>query len=173
MSKKQKSAPPAEGTDSPAATRRQFIRGSAGGAALFAGGKWSTPVVQNIVLPAHAKTSPGTSITDPCMIEVGISNFLYQTTVSGNLFGAADEIGGVNGTVTLQYLNCFGTLLYDDTSPVTTASDGTYSVNFAQDTDPPVGGCPNSYIMDIVALVNFPTVGQVDCPAHVKDCPCF
>jgi len=173
MSKKQKPAPSLKGADSHAITRRQLIRGTAGGAALFAGGKWSTPVVQNVVLPAHAMTS----ITDPCKIQVEISGLLYQTTVSGNLFGAADKIGDVDGSVTLRYLNCFGDLLYDDTSPVTTASDGTYSVDIAQ-LEPnvapvAVGGCPNTWIADIVALVNFPTVGQVECPAHVKSCPCL
>lgn len=149
------------------------MRGAtAGGAALFAGAKWTTPVVKNIVLPAHAGTSRVTSLSDPCDIDVTIPSpgSQYMTTVSGNLLGDADSIDDVDGSVTLRYLNCFGELIFDQTLPVTTAGDGSYSVDFEQTGI--AGGCPNTYIVDIVARVSFPGIDQVDCPSHVKDCPC-
>lgn len=140
--------------------RRQLITRFAAGGGLSllaaAGAKWRTPVVEGVILPAHAQTSVELGVFDPCTL--GLTNLGdggTQVTVTGTLVGPADQIGGVNGTVEVVVRNCGNSVVDDQTNNVTTNSNGAYSTSFI------VSGPDRNYYL---ATTTFPGIGTANCP---------
>jgi len=139
--------------------RRQLITRFAAGGGLSllaaAGAKWRTPVVEGVILPAHAQTSVELGVFDPCTL--GLTNLGdggTQVTVTGTLVGPADQIGGVNGTEVVVR-NCGNSVVDDQTNNVTTNSNGAYSTSFI------VSGPDRNYYL---ATTTFPGIGTANCP---------
>lgn len=99
---------------------------------------WSRPVVQSIVLPAHAtltgngpSSGPGPrSLTDPCFLLVNCVNDGTQVAVQagGQVVGPPGTVGGLNISVTLRLMN--GNSVVDSAGPfnTTTAGNGAWGL---------------------------------------------
>lgn len=79
--------------------RRKILRGAAAGGGVAAGlhalpEKWASPVVDSVVLPAHAATSPE-GLRDPCETQIiPIDTETFDILVIGVVLGQGD-LGGI------------------------------------------------------------------------------
>lgn len=109
------------------AARRRAVRRILAGGGLIAGsqampGEWSKPVVDAVLLPAHAATS----LEDPCLVTI-LKGDQSSSEIAVRLDGVVNPpTGGVEVTINLQTIGGSG----DSAGPFTrtSASDGTYSV---------------------------------------------
>ncbi len=114
------------------AGRRKIIKNIVGGVTTLAAynllpAKWGVPLVESVILPAHAATS-GTSMHDPCsitwteFIDIGdLANASMRFQVTGYV---SPPTGGVSIHIVVTPENSAGPSVAVDT---TTQSDGTYS----------------------------------------------
>ena len=87
-------------------SRRKLLKSIAAGSGAIVAGKslpesWSRPVVDSVMLPAHAQTSTATSNYFGGVVEVGqgpVFNNVMLATLAGSLINDA-HANGANGTV--------------------------------------------------------------------------
>lgn len=128
--------------------RRRAVHRILAGGGLIAGsqalpGQWTKPVVDSVILPAHAVTS----LTDPCLVTI-----LEGNQSSSSVLVRVDGVispptGGVDVSVLVEAIG--GTGDTDGPFNATSDADGTYSVNNVD-----VGGGPG--ITAVRATVSIP-----------------
>jgi hypothetical protein len=138
--------------------RRNMLGKLALGGALGATATWQKPVVESIVLPAHAQTSV-LSLTDPCILTIEPQGpTTYLVLVGGQIIG----IGNAGITVNIEVVRGGQT---DNDTAVSNASGAYGPVQFG-----PYDVCTNP--ADPIATVtsaSFP--GSSTCTAsHGKKC---
>jgi hypothetical protein len=112
--------------------RRRLLKILASGGGAAVGIKalpahWTQPVMENVVLPAHAQTTAdGLSLEDPCDITLNIEGEFIVVRVSGEVIG-----GGNRGGIQINLSAVPTTSGIPDLDPAveettTTASNGTY-----------------------------------------------
>lgn len=127
----------------PKISRRKAVKTIAGGISAIAAyhvlpAKWSTPIIEQIYLPAHAQTSgSGITLSDPCIVElvsgnqessidtIRVSGFVTPPASGLDVTIEATPNGGSGGPVTVN---------------TSTASDGTYSTEVTMVGGPGVVG---------------------------------
>ena len=104
--------------------RREALRRILAGGGIVIGAdvlpdKWSNPVVDSVILPAHAATS----LADPCSLSVTPVSGGYQVVVSGFV---SPPSGGVDLQILVELLSG-NTVVDSDTTSATTAANGQYT----------------------------------------------
>ena len=103
--------------------RRSALRKILAGSGIAIGAKnlseeWSVPVVNSVVLPAHAVST----LRDPCLLQVSAASGGFDVLVSGFVIPA---VAGVNIAIVVQLLS--GTTVVDtENTTAETVADGTY-----------------------------------------------
>jgi hypothetical protein len=154
--------------------RRKSVRKILGAGGLLAGGhavsgKWVRPVVDAVVLPAHAATSPGgspDSLEDPCMVSVTCTEDGFgDVTVSGSVEPPTDNVDVDIVITALQNLSGDD---FELASPSTTTnSSGEYEVTL---NNVDLSATNNvTGISVLVTLPDFPEAGTAECGVDVTD----
>lgn len=138
--------------------RRKAVKNilMAGGSAFTAGKlastEWTKPMIESVVLPAHARTSNlGFSITDPVSLSYTCSGFEVRVDITGYI---DQPIAGINVRLELSWS---GPSITDSSTPriinVLTNDSGIYS-----ETDVGIGWGVDT-VSVIASLPDFPTAG--------------
>ncbi|MGA8259483.1 MAG: hypothetical protein WB783_04645 [Arenicellales bacterium] len=154
-------------------SRRQSVKKILGAGSLMVGAPiasnhWVKPVVNAVMLPAHAATSPveirfDDSVGDPCSITVTCTDYHeFDVTVNGAVVPAT---GGVDVDLTIQFeLNNAGNFGSPvDSFSTSTDNNGEYSVTRNE------SGVGVSRIRVTATLPDFPDAGSAVCQIAVGD----
>lgn len=130
----------------------------------FAAGQWTKPVVNAVLLPAHAQTSGVGSLTDPCTVTVVCTGqYEFQVNVNGFVEPATE---GVAVDLAIQFGVSFEELGSPETfGSDTTNTDGEYSATNNYEVSP---GSIRA-IQVTATLPDFPEAGEAPCGVHVND----
>lgn len=122
-------------------SRRRAVKTIAGGVGALAAYhvlpvNWSTPVIEQIFLPAHAATS-GITLSDPCTVELVSGNQESSIDVIRASGFVTPPVGGLDVTIVATPNGGSGGLVSVATS---TASDGTFSAEITMVGGPGIVG---------------------------------
>lgn len=104
--------------------RREMLRKILAGSGIVIGagslsGKWSRPVIDSVILPAHAQTS----LSDPCALSVTVISGGVEVVVTGLVL---PPTGGVVVTILVELLSA-ATVVDTITIMATTNATGVYT----------------------------------------------
>lgn len=152
-----------DGTESALESRRQSVKRILGVGGLAAGGhlasgEWVKPIVNAVLLPAHAQTSGISvdSLEDPCSVSVVcVGPHLLDITVTG---AVVPPTAGINVDLDIEVALSNGPFeAAEDFASLVTDGNGEYSTTVTRDQSP---------ITDIritATLPDFPEAGDATC----------
>lgn len=128
--------------------RRSALRKIAIGTGVLTGlavlpESWTRPIIQQIVLPAHAATS-GSTLHDPCTVTLlSGDNASAEVTIAVNGF-VTPPVGNLDATITATAVGGAGA---STTAQTKTSADGTFSAILT------IGGGPGITAVNVVTTV--------------------
>lgn len=152
-----------DGTESVLESRRQSVKKILGAGGLAAGGhlasgEWVKPIVNAVLLPAHAQTSEISvdSLEDPCSVSVVcVGSHLLDITVTG---AVVPPTPGVNVELDIEVALSNGPFeAAEDFASLATDGNGEYTTTVTRD---------QSSVTDIritATLPDFPEAGDATC----------
>jgi len=163
-----------EETDSTAESRRRSFRKILGAGGLLAGGHvasgaWVTPVVNAVLLPAHASTSPVegdseelNSLEDPCFVTVSCTSTLgaIEVRVDGLVVSPTDDVENVMVDMEIAFSGSGSFESFESTS---TDSNGRYQGTQNYSSEYP------SSVEIRVTLPEYPDAGPAECSVDIND----
>jgi len=137
-----------------AAGRRRLLRAVAGSGVAVLGGllttRWHKPVIESVILPAHAAVSPVTPVSCPVTMVASVT-----PGTSSAAYGASVLLSGTGGPILLAQANTTG--VNTTISGITTLPPGAYSAFFSYTGD----GLPWTYSMEVSCCSDASATGNV------------